>query len=484
MRPHLIVAFSVLVTGCAAGTEEDEGDPAALRAPVLDSMAPGAVSLGDEIKLIGRDFPDKRVATTSLRLNGVYTEEGGQQRAFDGEFPVEVENPSVASIVMDDLYFSPGRDKIGTFAGTATLTVATADREGIESEPVDVSLRILPSIRVERLRAVDAGCNEITRSTIANTPIELRFAALGVGDATPDRPWNVKVSFLAPQLQARYIIPGAYDFWPINGPIDDSITATAPDGVSSLSFKLENGRSISFDPAHIEHRVRVNPPISIGQQLHEEVVVQRFATGPVAFLGLQYANMVVEVDAGDSRVLRREVAMEVWNELEIELWDGEEKLLRRFEPEATSGCLPGGALGVDLTYTEGESVSRTRSVGFRWDANASSSLGFNVGPSIAAQINGSQNWSETFGVDVNESVTSEAHTSQNINVHVIPGYYGMSYRQLEQLEREADIVYHNVCGSGGVVGQATLTNWNFGFDVATGPDCPPPSNLPPAETFE
>jgi hypothetical protein len=481
-----LLCSSLLIAGCAAG-EGDPGEEVPLAVPTLDGLAPTEVVLGDEIKLLGSNFPDRRAATMSLRLSGVYHDAGGDDHDFDGEFPVVVDNPSVATFVMEDLWFSPGRDEIGTFSGTAELVVARPDAEGggeVVSRPLEVDVRILPSIRIDRLRAVDRGCAEKTSSTTANTEIELRASALGIGEASASRPWRIKLSFLAPQIAVRYVVPGAYDFWPIDGPISDTISATAPDGASSLSFNLQAGRSVQLDPTRIEHRVKISPPVTIGQNLHDEVVVQRVATGPVAFLGHQYATFVVEMDPGDGRVLRRHVSLAVWNELEVGLWDGDERLLRRFSPEATSGCIPGGALGIDLSYTEGESISRSRSVGFRWDASAASSLGFNIGPSIAAQLNGNQNWSESFGVDVNESVSSEMHSSQNIQVRVLPSYYGVSYRQLEHLERDVDIRYHNVCGASGVVGQATLTNWNFGFDVATGDACPPPSNLPPAESFE
>ena len=42
---------------------------------------------------------------------------------------------------------------------------------------------------------------------------------------------------------------------------------------------------------------------------------------------------------------------------------------------------------------------------------------------------------------------------------------------------------HNACGESADIGEAVLTDWNFGFDIATGTECPPATNLPPAELF-
>jgi len=59
----------------------------------------------------------------------------------------------------------------------------------------------------------------------------------------------------------------------------------------------------------------------------------------------------------------------------------------------------------------------------------------------------------------------------------------MSYRQVWEFERTVELTYHSVCGASGVIGEAVLTDWEWGFDVAQGPECPPPTNLPPAESF-
>ena len=42
------------------------------------------------------------------------------------------------------------------------------------------------------------------------------------------------------------------------------------------------------------------------------------------------------------------------------------------------------------------------------------------------------------------------------------------HRQLDQIERSVDVIYHNACGASGVVGQSLLQDWAFAFDIGFG----------------
>jgi hypothetical protein len=124
----------------------------------------------------------------------------------------------------------------------------------------------------------------------------------------------------------------------------------------------------------------------------------------------------------------------------------------------------------------------------RWDVSVANSLGImgSLGAWNPYQVsaNAQTTWSSTFGMDVSEAITTDSHRSLNVTAHVLPSFYGLCYRQLSRYEREVDVVYHNACGASAVVGTAVLEDWGWGFDVATGPECAPPSNLPSAATFE
>lgn len=486
LLPVLLVTSLPAACGGGAMQTGDDDDGVMLVRPTLDSVAPTELALGDDVKVIGSDFPDPADASLSLHLAGTYTDEDGQTHDFDGEVPLTVQNPSVASFRFESIFFLPSGDKVGTWHGEGSLVVRAGDDEagGVESATVPLDLRVAPSILIERLRAVRAGCADVTMATNASTPIEMGVKAIGLGEASPGAPWQWQIGFLSPNVTVRYVADDAFDFWPpTDDLLGDSVAAMAPDGENTMAFATDQGSSLYLEPDAHETVAQISPPVTIGQQEHYQVAIQRIMTGAVDLEGNSYANFVVQVFTADGRSLRRTVQMQVWKPFEIGLWSGDERLVRRFEPHATSACIPGGTLGGELGYTEGESVTKSRSINIRWDSGASSSLGFNAGNLNVFQVTGQEGWSQSFGVDVSESVSSEEHKSLNLSIHLLPYYYGMSYRQLEQLERSVDVTYHNVCGASGVIGQATLTNWNFGFDVAQAPDCPPPTNLPPAATF-
>ena len=245
--------------------------------------------------------------------------------------------------------------------------------------------------------------------------------------------------------------------------------------------------------------VTVTPPVQIGQQTYTEVTLHRLAIGKLAGQGPAYATFGLEAVATDGRRAQRVASMAGWNEAEIEPFNGNQRLAERYPAEQVSGCFYGGDIGRDLTYTEGQSESRTRSVSYRWDINNALSAGIQVGTSMhlgnglnpvisyGVDVNASASlnatWSQTFGVDVAESVSTERHTGQNFSAHILPTFYGACYRQTERVEKSVRLVYHNKCGVSADIGEAVLTDWNWGFDIGTGPECPPRTHLLPAEKF-
>jgi hypothetical protein len=334
-----------------------------------------------------------------------------------------------------------------------------------------------------RLRTADnASCSAVTASTTVDQNIELGFKAIGFGEASPERPWTVKMNFVTPELQVRYVVPDAFDFWPINGPLNDTVSTLAAPGTQRVEFDVDSGDTVILDPTKTARTVRVAPAVTIGQDVYNEVVLGSMIAGNPEQGSNSTVNFVLEVTTEDGRSLRRVASIDVWSEVEIGLWDGSERLAERYEAHAVSGCVPGGQIGRNLTYSEGESVTRERTVDVKWNAEVASKLGFSTGIS-STNISGEQGWTQSFGIDISEAISSSSYSDQNISVQLLPGHFGMSYRQLERLERTVDVIYHNACGASGVVGEAELTNWNFAFDIAQGKECPPPTNLPEAQVY-
>ena len=76
------------------------------------------------------------------------------------------------------------------------------------------------------------------------------------------------------------------------------------------------------------------------------------------------------------------------------------------------------------------------------------------------------------------TVTSSEDKELNINGQVLPGEYGVFYRQTTKIERVGKLIGYNQCGSVVDLGEAILTDWLFTPELATGPKCTPKSRLP------
>ena len=498
MRPisSRLLAVSLLAAACSPadgtgmGDDDDDPTPYEFKTPEVIAVAPSQVALGDKVQVIGKNFIDPEHGALRLELVGTYTEDGGKSYPYQGSVPLTFVNPGVAEFEFGpDVFFSPTGDVLGEFTGQVDVVSKLgreddADGEEKASEALDTRMAVLPSLLVQQLHSVDdPGCASVTPGTIASTNLSLGVRALGLGTATQGRPITFRVHFFAPGVQVQYVRNEWYAQWPLA----PTAYVSPPDGNASFEVTVDSGDFMYIDPRTYQTVVRVNPMVTVGQQQYSEVKLARLATGPVEGPGAAHASFFIEAIADDGRIAKRLASIKVWNEGELLPYDGNTKILERYAAQQVSACFSGGDIGRDLTYSEGESESRSRTVNYRWDTNAAASVGLQVGTGFASPIqfgvNASASLSNTFGVDVSESVSSEHHTGQNLSAHILPAFFGACYRQTERIERRVGVVYHSRCGVSAEVGEAVLTDWNWGFDIATGTDCPPPTNLPPAEVF-
>jgi len=486
VRPSHVLRFVGLagLSACAMGTSDEEMETGfVLVAPTLESIQPDQVVLGDDIKIFGENFIPKEHGVMGLHLEGLYLDSDGREHSFSREVPLEVLNDAVAELRFEELFFHPTGDRIGTWRGTATLVNRTTDDE-LWSDEHEETIRVGPSIRLDRLRSADAGtCDSVTSGTNSGHNIELGFQVIGLGEATPGSPWDVRISFVAPDVEVRYVAPNSFSTWPID--LTSAVVTPGEPGYQRMETTMESGDTVVLDPSTTARTLKINPPVTIGQEVHEEVVLGMLRAGDVEFGGMKAASFLIEVTT-PSGTLRRQADFEIWSEFEIGFWNGTERLAERYDPQATSGCTPGQKIGRDLRYSEREAEKRGRKVEVLWATEVEQKLGAKHGIQTiwaSATAEGKLSWTSKFGISVEEAVTSVNQSGQALSVFVLPGHYGMSYRQLERLERTVGVVYHNECGASGWVADAVLTNWNFGFDVAQDLGCPPTTTLPPAEVF-
>ncbi len=504
MRRFAAVLALVLSTSLACGPQDTpygadagmEELPVEFETPAIDMVTPGAMSLGDTIQIFGSHFLPNAYGSTRLHLVGTYTDDSGATHPYDGETVLDVKNISVASFVFEDLIFSPARDHIGNFEGKATIiselgeAYRSDDVESLlTSDALSVSLKVEPSLSIVQMRSVsEDGCAPITNATIGNQELALSIRALGMADATETNPIRFRVSFQSPTMKVVYLKDEAYDAWPPNIPgLGQNFVKEAGDGANHFDVEIREGNSLDLDPTWRKDKVNVSPAIQIGDETVSEVILGRFSTGATDGHST-VAGILVEAFHPDGTVITRQISYDVKEEWEIQSYDQNMRLMERSDPTPVCGCFSGGDVGADLTYTEGSSVTQTRSLSFRWDQNVANTLGITagVGGLLPVQIsaNASTTFTESFGMNVDETVSSETHVGFNFSKHIIPGFYGTCYRQIDRIEREVNVTYNNACGRTGVIGQTILTDWNFGFDIATGPSCDAASDLDDGGNYE
>lgn len=503
---------SLSVVGCTAPVTKPAGnenpdDPTApvtfeLKRPSLTNIAPTEVALGDEVKVFGRDFIDDKHGMLSLHYKGSFRNEAGQESRTEGDLPLTYISPGQAKFEFGPaIVFAQNGQDLGTFTGNFQV-VSSLTSQAVNAEPGDMeiseekslAMKAGPSIYIEQLRSVDQPCDPVTRATIGESNLAIGVRALGMAAASEAAPITFSFTFPSPMLTAKYVRNEWYQQWPL---VPTAYVDTQEGTNNTFSMVVKSGTSVAIDPQHYEQVVHVQPPVSIGQMQYNEVKLARLSTGAVDEPGSKNLQIIVQARKLDGQVISRTINFPVWNQIELQQWNGIEKLVQILPPEAEDlGCTAGGQLGADIQYSVGTSESRSRTVNMNWNINNALTLGLTVGyrfgtsanigigdigvginDEVHMDANTSATWSQTFGVDVSKTVTTEEHKNSTISVHIPPGYQIMSYRQASKLERKVGVVYHNACGVSGAVGEAVLTNWSFGFDLAQGPQCRPETKL-------
>lgn len=189
---------------------------------------------------------------------------------------------------------------------------------------------------------------------------------------------------------------------------------------------------------------------------------------PAQALGTDLA-LAVSVTDGEAKTLQRSLRLGLRRELTVD-YDGNVRVAELYDAVPVSGCLPGGEFGRSVTYSASSSESRSRTVGY------------SVNLSVELWI-----LNASFGFNVSDTVTSSQDESLSLSGRVLPGQFGVFYRQTQRLERKGKVLRRDACGATYVLGDAIVTDWDWAPDLALTSNgrCPPapPSNLPPAQVF-
>jgi hypothetical protein len=502
----------LLATAISCSGDSDDGwADAPLLPPVLMGISPSEIQLGEVIKVTGADFPHPDKGKMELRLVGNYVG-AGFSHAYDGTFPVLVKNPRMAEFTMEEILFHPTRDKLGIFYGQAQLITrplhAPKDDavQGLLSNPVDQTLNVLPTVIVKTLRAYGHNCTKpVQWMTNPGMDLEIDLQAIGLGVATAQTGWVWEVFTNSSSIRARFV---AEDVLPSGAsafvrvpftnmtlpPIRPDIEAE-PEGDVTFSVTSYQGDRMVVSPGQENLRVAASPPVRFGfGERSSNLVLSRFFTNDIetpeemAARGAAnereipgYAAPIrVVVSTADGRRLSRQINFEVRQRWSTGHYDGNAQVVEVQAAQDVTACTPVGDFLLTVTYDESVSMSRARHRSFRRDYQNNFNGGFSAGPLSMFQVHNPGAWTDTFGVDVQETVTSEQRIGKNIQKQVPPSWAYQMRRQARRVRRVVPVIETTACGEQGPVLSAALYDWQFAQVIDTGPTCPIATELPPS----
>ncbi len=492
MRPLLLL--TLILSACSSSTTPSASDagtntstkPYDLKTPQLTAVTPSSVAVGDTVQVLGTNFIPADQGTSTLEFAGQF-EDWEDNPQVKTSVDLKVVDSGHATFVYGPNNIFSAADTTGTFKGQVRVRSQAKDGREATSATINANVDVGPSIIVTALHSVDDQCVGVTAATLAQTNLALGAKVIGIGGSSADEPIHFKISFASPGLSSQYVPDGNYNIWPPANPA--SIADGAP-GDNYFNMDVTSGNELFINPRVKQTPVRIYPPVQLGHSAQSTTgTLYRFMTGAYGGLGYATANFTIEATNARGSV-RRSVSLSIYNPGEAKPYDGTFRVAEVFPATLAVDCVSGGDTGRELTLTDTRGETRSTSLNFTWNSQVGSSSQFGgAGSAGVGFIQGSanyehgQNWTQVFGHDVNSTISSEKSFSEALNIHVLPTYFAVLYRQASRIERSLDVVLHNACGQSLPAGKAILTDWLFRYDAAQGPDCPPPTNLPPAQKF-
>ena len=471
--------FALLVVGCGG---DDSGEtlnpdplPRALPQPALRMLAPTALRAGDVVTVFGKGFADKAVGVTRLSFEGTFQTSSGKTN----QVKLEV-TPRFVNQGLMEWDFGPNipfttEEEIGTFRGIVKATNVGLDNE-VKPAPqaLGVEIQVLPSVFIRQMRPLHVGCPVGIQATTDETPFLFEVKAIGLKAGSQGAPLRFVYTFLKEHFQfAGYLANQAgvdpESLFPAQGPVSvvddvfDGTISTLGTGVPRNIYVFKGGVTSGAQ--------------SLVTGADNLFGLTQLTTAPVPTVHGNYAadryqaamNILAMDNTGQEA--RRTINIDVYAPVEVD-YDGKATPVRSYDPVLVTGCIPGGDIGRDVTYSEMTSETRTRSFAY----SGSISGGFDI---KVARLNAE------FGFEVNSQVSSASSKDLKITGQILPKQFAVFYRQTIQLERKARLRGHGPCGNTQDLGEVVVTDWIWSPDLAKNMKCPPMpvSNLPPGQVF-
>ncbi|HUS66368.1 MAG TPA: hypothetical protein VMZ28_17570 [Kofleriaceae bacterium] len=408
----VLCAASLSLAGCAVEGGGD-GEPGA---PRLTSVSRDEVRVGERLEFLADDLVDG----ASVRFAGEFEADDGSIHAVD--LTLAPERAAEDRLVIP--YFGPYQvpfgdgDRTGRFTGTVAAVAA-----GVEGAPLDVELRVAPSIIVRELASEDRFCPAPSTLLLGGGTLHLAAEAIGL-DATE---LEVRLGDGAPVLAA-----GGVAELPIP-PVPDGALFT----VTELSITARGaGDAIASDYLIGVHRALEY--IDLGRQeklqIEDAIPVSGCYSGGQEGQSLTFGEQAVD--------LRSRSLHFSWNQT----WLNDNGQIADPEVLAEVGLrhrIDGLTVGPDTdTWTVG------------YDAHERA---------VSALAPGPNGFWEVSSGDMLAGATAEVPKDE----------FGVWYRQASRIARPGTLVERNACGEALVAAESMVIDYLWDVDLATAAECPP-----------
>jgi hypothetical protein len=504
----LPLAFPLaLAAGCAAEVGQKASNP-----PLVLGLSRTQVSVGESLEVVGGNFLNGTQGFTEVRLDGEYHTKDGPVHPVSMQFRPHWEDGNRliwAQFGPFLIPFSPNGDELGTFQGTVTAINVDATGAISESEPAEVTLEVLPSIVLRKLQPLTAQCNAPSRVVLGGFPYEVSVEAIGF------EPVNFSyVVFGEPGIPAPRIIrrqaTGAADSYGEEGDLffnmpppelpfyvgTFAVAALGTDGIErviSLSYGVHNAieyvNARKVNVAEIEAAVPVSGCHSGGDTQGRTLTYSEQTTDMrQRTVGVTWNESFSEQASSTTGGSTTSTYGISYNISQSETMGWEMGFSSSIGAELGGGVKFGvpGVVEVGVNPKLSTTMTSSRSI------YGSSTRGYSVGRDYSVSDTESWAFTNTKGHEVSEggsdfwSVSSSESTIMQFSGNILPGEYGVFYRQTTRMGVSGLIVAYNLCGMPTVVADATFYDYIWSVDLAQGEECPPfpESDLPESQCFQ
>lgn len=501
---------AILLAATSAGCALGESTGEAPDRPTVLGLTRTSVSVGQSMEIVGGNFLNGGQGHTEVRLIGTFTTKSGNTHDVDMRFQPHWEDGNRlmwANFGPFSVPFGTG-DELGVFDGK--LYAINVSPDGVESasDPQSISLEVEPSIIIRDFQPLTAECIQPSKIILGGYPYRVKAEAVGF---TPENFSYViagEPSADAPRIM-RHLAKGNTDEFgldaelvfepvPADAPfyvVTLAVTALGTDGyqyASSLSFGVH--RPIEYINANT---VKV-----------AEVELARPVSNCIP--GGDTVGRTVTYSEQETDTRSRTVGV-TWDETWLESHTG--------EVGGSSSTTNSTSVSVNQSSTQGWEMNWNDSFGTKFEANGGGSLfgvvevgvsgGISTEHSEGGRVYGSNTQGYTVGRDYSQTdteswafsstqghnvskggsdfwtVSSSSSTITTFQGQVLPGTFGVFYRQTTRLALPGAIVHYNMCGIPTVVAQTNFYDYVWSVDLATDQACPPfpESNLPEPQCY-